>query len=262
MSHANPAPDIKYLYNVIGKGGKKNLKNEEFNKRKLIHIVRSSAVDDPIQAQCDQSSVEAYYNHYDIAVDILKNVLKLTNNQSYIAWEKLLKLYIETADIDAFIATYRLALKQKFENTQELDALLEHMVSTYLVADSYGDAQLDLKLSEFDKYSVYERIYQTQQLGISLPVYRKLMALFHQEFYAQYNGKTQSFFNYEAQDLIITVHTAIDNAQELFDFNSHLQDRIMEWYAEANEEERQQIDKVVIYVKHSTFLIKESEFVA
>ena len=131
-------------------------------------------------AQCDQSSVEAYYNHYDIAVDILKNVLKLTNNQSYIAWEKLLKLYFETADIDAFIATYRLALKQKFENTQELDALLEHMVSTYLVADSYGDAQLDLKLSEFDKYSVYERIYQTQQVGISLPAYRKLMALFHQ----------------------------------------------------------------------------------
>ena len=72
-------------------------------------------------------------------------MLKLTNNQSYIAWEKLLKLYIETADIDAFIATYRLALKQKFENTQELDALLEHMVSTYLVAERWSHLFEQLK---------------------------------------------------------------------------------------------------------------------
>ncbi|RZG76624.1 MULTISPECIES: hypothetical protein [unclassified Acinetobacter] len=262
MSHINPAPDIKYLNDTIGQSGKKNLKNEEFKKRKLIHIVRSLAVDDPIQAQCLKSSIEAYYNHYDIAVDILKNVLKLTNNQSYLAWEKLLKLYIETADIDAFITTYLSALKQKFENIQELNALLEHMVSTYLITDSHNDAQLDLKLREFGKYGVYERVRQTQQLGVSLPVYRKIMALFYQEFYAQYNGKTQSFFNYESQDLIITVHTAIDNAKDLFDFNSHLQDVIMAWYAEANDGEQQQIEKVVIYVKHSTAIVQKGEIVA
>lgn len=262
MSHINPAPDIKYLYNIIGKEGKKNLKTEEFQKRKLMSIVKSIAIDDSIQAQCEKASVEAYYNHYDMAVGTLKNVLKLTHNQSYLAWERLLKLYIETANIEAFIATYRLVLEQQFENTEELDGLFRYMQATYLITDLYDDALLSLKLNEFDKYKVDKRIQIIHKFGISLPIYRKFISIFYQEFYTYYEGRTQFILHPNTQDLIIRVHTSINNAEDIFEFNNHLQDVIMAWYAEANEEDQQQIEKVVIYVEQSVVFTKENGIVA
>lgn len=262
MSQINPAPDIKYLYNIIGKEGKKNLKTEEFQKRKLMSIVKSIAIDDPMQALCEKASVEAYYNHYDMAAGTLKNVLKLTNNQSYFAWEKLLKIYIETADIETFIEKYRLALEQPLENTQKLDALFKYVLSTYLITDLYDDELLGIKLNKFEKYTVDKKRDMIQQLGISLPVYRKFMSIFYKEFYSQYIGRTRPIFCDETQDLIITMHTSIDFAQDLFDFNNHLQDVIMAWYSEANEEDQKQIEKVVIYIKHSSLIEQEGGIAA
>lgn len=73
------------------------------------------------------------------------------------------------------------------------------------------------------------------------------MALFHQEFYAQYNGKTQSFFNYEAQDLIITVHKPLIMLKNYYLILTAIY-KIELWNGmqKLMEEERQQIDKVVI----------------
>lgn len=250
MSQINPAPDIKHLNDFISRRGKKILTNEEFQKRKLLNIVKKLAIEDLINAEYAKANIEAYYNDHNSAIKVLKNILKLTNNQSYKAWKFLLHLYIEISDIDAFIETYRLALKQDFENVTELHKLFKHVMHTYLITDINDNTELGLEVID----TVEQRINMLQELGISLPIYRRFMSIFYQEFYKYYDGVSQPLYDYQAYDLIIRIDTDIDNAKDLFDFNNHLQDVIMAWYSEANEEDQKQIEKVVIYIKHSSLI--------
>lgn len=258
MSRIHPAPDIKYLQDNLTQAGKKNLENEEFKKARLLSVAKKLAEHDFVQAEHIRADIEAYYNHYDNAINILKNLLKITNYQSLETWENLLKLYVETARIDTFIDSYKQLLQHDFKDLTALDTLFQYVIRTYLRIDLYDD-ELASKISASCKNDIDIRVALLKKSGIELPIYRKFMALFFQEFYAQYDGKTRPMYHYGENSLVIRMLTGIQQAEEIFEFNNHLQDQIMQWYAEANEEDQQQIEKVVIYIKNSSLITEKYE---
>ncbi|ARG16074.1 hypothetical protein B7L44_05390 [Acinetobacter nosocomialis] len=253
MSQVNPQVDVDYLNDFITKYGKKHTHNAEFQRRKLLNIAKQLKNDNPIQGQLAEASIEFHFCNYDKGIHILRNVLKLTQNQLAVAWDLLVDAYVQLGDLSKVFSTY-----QEYQNNVEMvtpqtEKVLLHVLRVYQmyeILQKYDFTNVD-DINTVD--TIKNNIHKLDQLGISVDVYRNFVALIYRTFYSNFKGTVEQKLFFRENELVIRVGTTVDDAHDLFDLTNKYNDQIFEWYGPADDQTKDQIEKITVYFMHKVF---------
>ncbi|MFL9543478.1 tetratricopeptide repeat protein, partial [Acinetobacter baumannii] len=133
MSQVNPKVDVDYLNDFLAREGKKQIHDAEFQKLKLFRITQQMMKSNPVQAQLAQADIEMYFNNYERSIELLENLLKITNNQYTNAWEMLINIYVQTGNLDKILDTYHRFFETGIEPEKSQLEIFMHVIKIYLL---------------------------------------------------------------------------------------------------------------------------------
>lgn len=259
MNQSKPQVDIKYLNNFLSKEGKKPTVNKDFSRAKLLNIINKMAINDPIQAQIAKAHTEAYFGNFQNCVNALEDVLKKTNYKYSHAWDMLMDSYVQSGDLDNILSTFKRIMREDLENKGEHQILFMHVVRVYLLTEVIENIKFENPKIQKDLIEIANNAKKIMELGVSIEIYRRFMSIIYSLFYTHFSGTIQPVLFFNDSELVIRVNSTVDNAEDLFELNNLYTDSIMSWYANADSDEQDQIEKITVYFKHKYFESKDEE---
>lgn len=249
MSQINPLPDLDYLNSFLNRRGKKVKHNAEFQKMKLLRIIQKVMLEDPIQAQIAQAHIEFYYDDFSNGIKILKNVLKLTNGESLLAWDLLCDKYIQSGDYENFLITFQDYQNSRAVFDKKLYDYCTHVLRVYMFTEILNQHDFYRLEDRNAVKEVSENLLKLESMNISLEVYRVFLSKIYEVFYKSFSGGIEPLTNFFENEIVIRVNSTIDNAKDLIEMNNEYNNLIVHWYASANNEIKEQIEKVTVYFR-------------
>lgn len=258
MSHAKPQPDFKFLEDYLHRIGKKNINNQEFNKRKLENIASRIKNDDWVRGEMARANIEIYFNNYENAEQIFENLLKVTNNRSPDVWDLYISFMVMSGEISKLVNLMRRVVSLSLPQPKQLQTNFLHAVKVYRLLDvfeaSMQDANDEMK-NDYEK--IKNEVDKISNLNVSIQTFRIFISQIYLEFYKNFNGTLSPKVAIEDNEIVVRAGCTINNAQDLFEINNLYRNKIMDIYANSTHEIQAEFDKITVYFKHHDF---SSEF--
>lgn len=258
MSHAKPQPDIKYFKDYLSMRGKKSIDNQEFFRRKLERIASKIADIDWVQGQLAKANIEIYFNNYSNADQIFENALKVTDNQSIAVWDMYISFKVMTGEIDKLVDLMWRMLNLNLPQPKSLRANFLHVVQVYKLFEVFEDifTSTSLEVNEQmrkDYEKIKKEATQIKSLNVSIETYRMVISQIYIEFYKNYIGSLTPTITIEDNEIVVRAGCTVDNAHDLFELNNLYRNKIMDLFANCNDDKQEEFDKISVYYKYYDF---------
>lgn len=217
---------------------------------KLFKIIQKVMLEDPIQGQLAQAYVEFYYGDFSKGNQILQNVLKLTNGESFSAWDMLFDKYLQRGDYVNFLITFDDYQSSKAGFSEKLYDYLTRAIRVYMLPEIVNDFEFHRPEDNAFIKVLHENLNKLEFMGISLEVYREFISKLYKTFYDSFIGGVEPLTFFFENEIVIRVNSTIDNAKDLIEINNEYNNQIMLWYDSADNEVKEQIEKVTVYFRN------------